>query len=64
MIFNPKEYFAEESHLSADLLIVGAGTVGIYLAHSISKKYPLTKILVIEAGGRVASLPDTTQNQK
>jgi hypothetical protein len=61
MIFNPKEYFAEESHQFADLLIVGAGTVGIYLAHSISKKYPLTKILVIEAGGRVASLPDTAQ---
>jgi hypothetical protein len=58
VIFNSKEYFSRDSNLSADLVIVGAGTVGIYLAHLISKNNPLTKILIIEAGGRVATLPE------
>lgn len=57
MIYSPKEYFSKDANLQADLLIVGAGTVGLYLAYLISKAEPLTKILILEAGGLIAGFP-------
>lgn len=59
MIFSPKEYFLKETNLQTDLLIVGAGTVGLYLANLIAKSEPLTKILILEAGGLVAGFPSS-----
>ena len=38
----------EKNSLKADLVIVGAGTMGLYLADRLSKKF--NKIIIIEKG--------------
>jgi choline dehydrogenase-like flavoprotein len=47
--------------LSAGIVIVGAGTVGLYLASQLAKAEPGLDILLVESGTRVA---DTASNAK
>jgi choline dehydrogenase-like flavoprotein len=42
------------AELSADLVIIGAGTVGLYLASLMAEAKPPLNIVVVEAGAKVA----------
>ncbi|HVA80404.1 MAG TPA: GMC oxidoreductase [Candidatus Binataceae bacterium] len=44
-----------QAELTADIVIVGAGTVGLYLASALAEARPDANIIIIEAGPRVAS---------
>lgn len=45
---------AVPADLSADLVIIGAGTVGLYLASAMAEARPSLNIVVVEAGAKVA----------
>jgi hypothetical protein len=43
------------SSLNSDIVIVGAGTVGLFIADCVRKKNPSAKIIIIECGSEIAS---------
>lgn len=52
MIFNGNSIDSASDILDSHFVIVGAGTLGLYMASRLRKKYPKKSILIIEAGGK------------
>jgi choline dehydrogenase-like flavoprotein len=61
MLLDASLFESAQANLCADLAIVGAGTVGLYLAAAISATKPELDIVIVEAGGKVAGTEGNTR---
>jgi hypothetical protein len=53
MILDGNEFNTDNNQIEADLIIVGAGTVGLFLCHCFGVMSPNLRIVVIESGDEV-----------